>query len=201
MGAGDEIPTVLRQVGMDVTVISEKELASGDLGKYGTIVLGIRAYDTRDDVRLHNKRLLDFVNNGGTLVVQYNADPSEFNSGKFTPYSATLGRDRVSVEEAPVEVLIPDSPIFHWPNKIDKHDFDGWVQERGLYFPNKWDPAWTPILSCHDPNEKPNDGGLLVAKSGKGYFVYTGYSWFRELPAGVSGAYRIFANLVTLGSE
>jgi len=131
-------------------------------------------------------------------VVQYNASTGDFNGGHFTPYSAQLSRARVSVEEARVSILAPEDSIFHYPNPIAAHDFDGWVQERGLYFPNKWDPAWTPILSCNDPKEKPLDGGLLVAKSGKGFFIYTSYSWFRQLPAGVPGAYRLFANMLSL---
>src|SRR5213080_1752854 len=115
------------------------------------------------------------------------------------PYPLEISRDRVTDENAEVRILAPDHPLMTRPNKITSKDFDGWVQERGLYFPNQWDPAWTPILSCNDPKEKPLNGGLLVAKSGKGFFIYTSYSWFRQLPAGIPGAYRLFANMVSLG--
>jgi LmbE family N-acetylglucosaminyl deacetylase len=199
MGAGDDIPTVLRQVGMNVSLISPEKLASDDLGAYGTIVLGIRAYDTQKDVAANNKRLLDFVAAGGTLVVQYNTGVGDFNSGGFTPYPAELSRARVSVEEAPVEILAPDDEVFDSPNAITAHDFDGWVQERGLYFMDKWDDHFKPLLSCHDPGEDAQKGGLLEAKYGKGTYIYTGYAFFRQLPAGVPGAVRLFVNLLSAG--
>jgi LmbE family N-acetylglucosaminyl deacetylase len=201
MGAGDEIPTVLQQIGMDVTLIPAEKLSSEDLSRYQTIVLGIRAYDTQKDVIANNKRLLDFVQAGGRLVVQYNtlgytAAAGDFNSGKFTPYPATLGRARVSVEEAPVAILDPTNPIFHSPNEITQKDFDGWVQERGLYFMSQWDSNFTPLLESHDPGEGEQKGGLLVAHYGKGTYIYTGYAFFRQLPAGVPGAVRLFVNLI-----
>ena len=133
-GAGDEIPTVLQQIGMDVTVLPAEKLAGEDLTGYGTIVLGIRAYDTQKDVAANNKKLLDYVSAGGTLIVQYNAGVGDFNSGHFTPFPATLSRGRVSVEEAPVEILAPEDSVFHYPNQITQRDFDGWVQERGFVF-------------------------------------------------------------------
>ncbi|MGB8734245.1 MAG: PIG-L family deacetylase [Candidatus Sulfotelmatobacter sp.] len=201
MGAGDDIPTVLQQVGMNVSLISPEKLASDDLGEYGTIVLGIRAYDTQKDVAANNKRLLDFVAAGGTLVVQYNTGVGDFNSGHFTPYSAELSRARVSVEEAAVEILAPDDEVFHSPNPITAGDFDGWVQERGLYFMDKWDDHFKPLLSCHDPGEDEQKGGLLKAKYGKGTYIYTGYAFFRQLPAGVPGAVRLFVNLLSAGHE
>jgi LmbE family N-acetylglucosaminyl deacetylase len=200
-GAGDDIPTVLKQIGMDVTLIPAEKLASEDLSVYGTIVLGIRAYDTQKDVVANNKKLLDFVNGGGTLVVQYNSGTGDFNAGKFTPYSAELSRARVSVEEAPVEILAPENPIFHYPNTITQHDFDGWVQERGLYFMDKWDEDFTPLLACHDPGEDEQKGGLLEAKYGKGIYIYTGYAFFRQLPAGVPGAVRLLVNILSAGHE
>jgi len=201
MGAGDEIPTVLQQIGMNVTLIPADKLASEDLSKYQTIVLGIRAYDTQKGVIDNNKRLLDFVEKGGRLVVQYNTFgsfgvPIDFNSGKYTPYSATLSRARVSVEEAPVAILDPANPIFHYPNEITQKDFEGWVQERGLYFMSQWDSNFTPLLESHDPGESEQKGGLLVAHFGKGKYIYTGYAFFRQLPAGVPGAVRLFVNLV-----
>jgi LmbE family N-acetylglucosaminyl deacetylase len=201
MGAGDDIPTVLRQVGMDVTLIAPENLASEDLSAYGTIVLGIRAYDTQKDVVTNNKKLLDYVAAGGTLVVQYNTGVGDFNGGHFTPYSAELSRARVSVEEAPVEILAPNDSVFHYPNTITAHDFDGWVQERGLYFMDKWDEHFKPLLSCHDPGEDAQKGGLLRAQYGKGTYIYTGYAFFRQLPAGVPGAVRLYVNLMSAGHE
>ena len=197
MGAGDDIPTVLKQVGMDVTLIPAEKIASEDLSKYGTIVLGIRAYDTQKDVVTNNQKLLDFVSAGGTLVVQYNTGVSDFNSGKFTPYSAELSRARVSVEEAPVEILAPADSVFHYPNTITAKDFDGWVQERGLYFMDKWDDHFTALLSCHDPGEGAQQGGLLRAQYGKGTYIYAAYAFFRQLPAGVPGAVRLYVNLLS----
>jgi LmbE family N-acetylglucosaminyl deacetylase len=199
MGAGDEIPTVLQQIGMDVTLLPAEKLAVEDLSSYQTIVLGIRAYDTQKDVIANNRRLLDFVQAGGRLVVQYNTLGSatgDFNKGNFTPYPATLGRARVSVEEAPIVILNPADPIFHSPNEITQKDFDGWVQERGLYFMTQWDSNFTPLLESHDPSEPEQKGGLLVAHYGKGTYIYTGYAFFRQLPAGVPGAVRLFVNLV-----
>jgi LmbE family N-acetylglucosaminyl deacetylase len=200
MGAGDDIPTMLKQVGMNVTMIPAEHLATEDLGKFGTIVLGIRAYDTQKDVITNNKKLLDFVEAGGTLVVQYNTTAGDF-SGKLTPYPADLSRARVSVEDAPVEILAPEDPIFHYPNTITQDDFNGWVQERGLYFMSKWDDHFTPLLACHDPGEEPQKGGLLRAQYGQGTYIYTGYAFFRQLPAGVPGAMRLFINILSAGKH
>ena len=201
MGAGDDIPTVLRQIGLNVTEILAEKLASEDLTQYGTIVLGIRAYDTQKDVAANNKKLLDYVSAGGTLVVQYNTGTGEFNSGHFTPYPAQLGRGRVSVEEAPVEILAPNDSVFHYPNEITARDFDGWVQERGLYFMDQWDAHFQPLLASHDPGEQPLKGGLLRAQYGKGTYIYTGLAFFRQLPDGVPGAVRLFVNLLSAGHE
>jgi hypothetical protein len=201
MGTGDEIPSVLQSVGLNVSIITPQELASGDLSRYGTIVVGIRAYDTRTDVREQNRRLLDYVNRGGTLIVQYNQSTNAFNEGHYTPYPATEANVRVAVEESPVEVLAPNEPIFSYPNKIVAKDFDGWVQERGLYFMSQWDPKFKPLLSCHDPDEPPQNGGLLMAQYGKGIYIYSGYAFSRQLPAGVPGAIRLFVNLVSAGHE
>jgi LmbE family N-acetylglucosaminyl deacetylase len=201
MGAGDDIPTVLRQVGLDVTLITLDDIAHGDLSRFGTIVLGIRAYDTRDDVKKNNQRLLDYVRNGGTLLVQYNTSPSDFNSGHYTPFPAQLSRERVTVEEAPVTILDPKNPVFHYPNQIAAHDFDGWVQERGLYFMDQWDSHFTPLLACNDPGQPPQKGGLLLAQYGKGYYMYNGYAFFRQLPFGVPGAIRLYVNLLSVGHE
>ena len=201
MGAGDDIPTVLRQLGLEVTLLTPDDVAHGNLQQYGTIVLGIRAYDTRDDVKKNNQRLLDYARNGGTLMVQYNTDPASFNAGNYMPYSANLSRARVSVEESPITVLDPKSPVFHYPNPINEGDFSGWVQERGLYFMDKWDDKYTPLLASNDPGEPPQNGGLLVAPLGKGYYIYNAYAFFRQLPFGVPGAIRLYVNLLSVGHE
>lgn len=199
MGAGDEIPTVLGQLGIDVRLLPAEKLASEDLSQYKTIVVGIRAYDTQKELAENNKKLLDFVRAGGTLLVQYETDIGNFNGGQFTPYPATLGRGRVSVEEAAVDILAPKDSVFHVPNEITARDFEGWVQERGLYFIEKWDDKYTPLLGSHDPGEDELKGGLLRASYGKGTYLYTGYAFFRQLPAGVPGAVRLYVNLLAAG--
>ena len=201
MGTGDEIPSVLQSVGLNTSIITPQELASGDLSRYGTIIVGIRAYDTRTDVREHNRRLLDYVNRGGTLIVQYNQSVGAFNDGHYTPYPATEANVRVSVEEQPVEVLAPEERVFNWPNKIMQKDFDGWVQERGLYFMSQWDAQFKPLLACNDPGEPPQKGGLLLAHYGKGIYIFSAYGFSRQLPAGVPGAIRLFVNLVSAGHQ
>jgi LmbE family N-acetylglucosaminyl deacetylase len=201
MGAGDDIPTVLTQIGIKVTVIPADKLASEDLSQYQTIVLGIRAYDTQKDLAANNKKLMGFVYSGGTLVGQYETGVADFNKGNFTPYPAQLSRARVSVEEAPVEILAPGDGVFHYPNQITAHDFDGWVQERGLYFMDQWDDKFKPLLASHDPGESPQKGGLLRAQYGKGTYIYAGYAFFRQLPAGVPGAIRLYVNLLSAGHE
>ncbi len=198
-GAGDEIPTVLQQIGINATVIPAEKLANENLASYGTIILGIRAYDTQKDVAANNKKLLDYVSAGGTLIVQYNAGAGDFNSGHFTPFPLQLSRSRVSVEEAPVEILAPGDSVFHYPNQITQRDFEGWVQERGLYFADQWDSNFKPLLSSHDPGEQPLKGGLLRAQYGKGTYIYAGYAFFRQLPAGVPGAIRLYVNLLSAG--
>jgi LmbE family N-acetylglucosaminyl deacetylase len=197
-GAGDDIPESLRQIGYSVKILSESEITAKNLAQFSAVVLGIRAYNTQDRISNWLPELFAYVNEGGVVIAQYNT-LADLKTNQFGPYPLEISRDRVTDENAPVRVLAPDNPLMNIPNKITPKDFDGWVQERGLYFPNKWDSAWTPILSCNDPKEKPLDGGLLVAKSGKGFFVYTSYSWFRQLPAGVPGAYRLFANMLSLG--
>lgn len=196
-GAGDDTPRSLEQIGYKVKTLDVAEIKAENLARYDAIVLGIRAYNTQDQIANWQPALLDYVKAGGVVVAQYNTT-ADLKTKEIGPYPLEISRDRVTDENAEVRILAPDHPLMNIPNKITAADFKGWVQERGLYFPNKWDPAWTPILSSNDPGEKPRDGGLLVAKSGKGYFVYTGYSWFRQLPAGVPGAYRLFANMVSL---
>ncbi len=197
-GAGDDIPESLRQIGYSVKMLSEPEITAKNLAQFSAVVLGIRAYNTQDRISNWLPELFAYVNEGGVVIAQYNT-LADLKTTQFGPYPLEISRDRVTDENAQVRVLAPEDPLMNIPNKITPKDFDGWVQERGLYFPNKWDPAWTAILSCNDPKEKPLDGGLLVAKSGKGFFVYTSYSWFRQLPAGVPGAYRLFANMLSLG--
>ena len=201
MGAGDEIPTALEQLGIRVDLIPAESLAQMELSRFSTIVLGIRAYDTQKEVAANNKRLLEYVSNGGTLIVQYNSGVGDFNSGKFTPFPAQLSRARVSVEEAPVQILAPEDGIFHYPNTITAKDFDGWVQERGLYFMESWDANFKPLLACNDPGEASQKGGLLRASYGKGTYIFTGYAFFRQLPAGVPGVVRLYVNLLSAGHE
>jgi LmbE family N-acetylglucosaminyl deacetylase len=200
VGAGDGVPDVLRQLGAEVHEITAEELAGGDLSRYDTIVLGIRCYGVRQDVRDHNDRLLDYVRRGGNLVVQYDRDTRVLDEGNYFPYKVSFPRQnlRVTVEQAPVQILAPDNPVMRWPNKITSRDFDGWVQERGLYFAGEWAKQYTPLLRSNDPGESPLDGGMLYCRYGKGTFVFSAYAWFRQLPEGVPGAIRIFANMVSL---
>lgn len=199
-GAGDEIPSSLRQVGYKVDELSVDDIDKDLLSRYNAVVMGIRAYNKWDELRFKQDELLEYVNDGGTLVIQYNTS-RRLKTDKIGPYPLQLSRDRVSVEEAPVKILAPAHPVMTTPNKITSKDFDHWVQERGLYFPNEWDDKYTAVLSSHDPGEPDRDGGLLVAPYGNGWYVYSGYSWFRELPAGVPGAFRIFANMLSLGNN
>jgi uncharacterized repeat protein (TIGR01451 family) len=197
-GVGDTVPDALKQLGINVTMLSPQDLASGDLSRFRTIVLGVRAYQAREDLRTYNKRLLDYVSNGGNLVVQYNRS-EDVGNVQYGPFPFTINNsDRITKEEAPVKILQPSSSVFNVPNKITQADFDGWVQERGTYFLRTFDPQYTPLLESGDPGEPPLRGGLVTAKYGKGTYTYTGYVFFRELPAGVKGAYRLFANLVSL---
>ena len=196
-GAGDEIPQSLEQIGYNVKILGAADITAENLKRFDAVVLGIRAYNTQDRIASWQSELLAYVKAGGVVVVQYNTT-SDLKTKEIGPFPLEISRDRVTDETAEVRILAAGHPLMNSPNKITAEDFKGWVQERGLYFPNKWDPAWTPILSCNDPGEKPLDGGLLVAKSGSGYFIYTGYAWFRQLPAGVPGAYRLFANMVSL---
>lgn len=198
LGTQDEIPEALKQLGVHVELLDEDDLAFGDLSRFDCIIAGVRAYVFRDDLKTHNQRLLEYVKNGGVFIVQYNTARS-WNPADYAPYPASMkGNERITVEESPVEILIPDHPVFNRPNKITAADFQGWVQERGLYFWSEWDPHYRPLLSGHDPGEAPQLGGWLEAEYGKGLYVYTAYAWFRQLPAGVPGAYRLFANLISL---
>ncbi len=202
MGAGDEIPTNLEQIGYNVTLLEDKDISVANLKNYDALIIGIRAYNTVERLKFHQDKLFQYVEEGGTMIVQYNTGHRlKLPKEKVAPYPLNISRDRVALETAEVRILKPDHHVMNYPNKITTKDFDGWVQERGLYFPNEWDGKFEAILSSNDPDEPARDGGLLIAQHGKGYYVYTGYSWFRELPAGVPGAYRIFANLISLGKR
>ncbi|HEX4630054.1 MAG TPA: PIG-L family deacetylase [Chthoniobacterales bacterium] len=195
-GAGDDIPQSLEQIGYDVKVLDGPEIKAENLKRFDAVVLGIRAYNTQDRIASWQTELLEYVKAGGVVVAQYNT--TDLKTKQIGPFPLEISRDRVTDENAEVRILSPEHPVLNTPNRITADDFKGWVQERGLYFPEKWDSNWAALLSCNDPGEKPLDGGLLVAKSGQGYFIYTVYDWFRELPAGVPGAYRLFANMVSL---
>jgi LmbE family N-acetylglucosaminyl deacetylase len=198
MGAGDEVPTALRQVGYDVTLLTDDDLDRGDFTKYDAIVTGVRAYNARPRMRLAHPKLMEYVKNGGTLVVQYNStNPQPLLVDVPGPYPFKVTTERITVEEAPVRFVHPDSPLLNVPNKITAADFSGWVQERGLNFVKDWDPQYQTVLASNDPGEPEKEGGELYAHYGKGTFVYTSYAWFRQLPAGVPGAYKMFVNLVS----
>ncbi|MEO6970303.1 MAG: PIG-L family deacetylase [Chthoniobacterales bacterium] len=197
-GAGDAIPESLREIGSDVKILADQDVKAANLARFDAVVLGVRAYNVYPKrIAAWYPELLAYARQGGVVVVQYNTTPGP--KPDELPHPLRVSHDRVTDENAEVRILAPDHPVMNFPNKITAQDFAGWVQERGLYFPDQWDAAWTPILSSNDPGEPPRDGGLLVTRCDKGWFVYTGYSWFRELPAGVPGAYRIFANIISLG--
>lgn len=197
-GAGDDVFESLQKVGYECSLIKMDELGDVDLSQFKTILVGIRAYNTQSDLKFHQEKLMDYVNDGGTLIVQYNTSRG-LVLDELGPYPLKLSRDRVTVEEAEVRFLKPQHPVLNQPNKLGPNDFENWVQERGLYFPSEWDPKYQAILSMNDPGETAKDGSLLVSQHGKGHYVYTGISFFRELPAGVPGAYRLLANLIALG--
>lgn len=195
-GSGDAIPEALSQIGYDVRVISDADLNAGDLSGYEAIVAGIRAYNTRPQLRTHQSHLMAYVEAGGTYVVQYTTQ-QRGESDDIGPYRMSISRDRVTLEDAPVSFVDPGHAILNSPNKISLNDFQGWVQERGLYFADRWDSSqYTPLLACNDSGETSKTGGLLVTRYGKGVFIYTGYSFFRQLPAGNPGALRVFVNLI-----
>jgi LmbE family N-acetylglucosaminyl deacetylase len=224
-GAADRVPEALGSIGLPVTLLDANGLERGDLSRYDAIVVGSRAYETEPALQRFNGRLLEYLRRGGLLLVQY--QQYAFFSGGFAPYPMTvagqalrleptpgtgtggrtppprpagapISHDRVTDEAAPVTILRPSDPVFRLPNRIGPADWDGWVQERGLYFARSWDSTYHPLLETHDPGDEPREGGLLVARVGKGTYIYTGLSFFRQLPAGVPGAYRLFVNLLAL---
>lgn len=197
-GAGDAIPESLKQIGYSVSTIDPATISVENLKNYDAIVVGIRAYNTVSELAFVQPILNKFVENGGTMIVQYNTSRGLVTEN-LAPYSLKLSRDRVTDEFSEVKILAPENSLLNTPNKITQKDFEGWVQERGLYFPDEWAKEFTPILGMHDKGETQTKGSLLVAKYGKGYYIYTGLSFFRELPAGVPGAYRLFANMLSIG--
>ncbi len=221
MGAGDEMPDSLRQLGLDVTLLGQSDLEQGDLSRFDAIVAGVRAYNVRADIRANQSRLLEYVKNGGTYVVQYQTGdspdptaprgqqqpPNPFNQQQSAPVTTNLGpypfavpggnKYRITVEEAPLKFPNQDSPLLQYPNHINPKDFEGWVQERGVYFAVQWDKRYQTVLSTQDPGEPPLEGGQIWTRYGKGVYIFSAYSWFRQLPAGVPGAYRLFANLLS----
>lgn len=199
-GAGDVVTESLQQIGYNVTTILPEMITAESLSKFDAVVIGIRAYNTVENLEFKQKLLFDFIANGGNMIVQYNTSRG-LNTDNIAPYMLKLSSDRVTDENAEVRFLNPNHPILNYPNKITQQDFNGWTQERGLYFPNSWAADFTPILSMNDKNESPKEGSLLVAKHGKGYYIYTGLSFFREFPEGVSGAYRLFANMLSIGKD
>jgi hypothetical protein len=198
-GAGDSVAEALTQMGYRVTSLTGADLSTNRLKDFDAVVIGIRAFNVRTDLVEYLPALFDFVAAGGNLIEQYNRPGNDLKTDRLAPYSLRLSGDRVTDETAAVTFLAPEHPVLNTPNKITSADFDGWIQERGIYFPNQWDEHFTPIIACGDPGETPLKGGLLVAPYGKGHVVYTGLVFFRELPAGVPGAYRLFANLISLG--
>jgi LmbE family N-acetylglucosaminyl deacetylase len=199
MGSGDQVADAIRRMGVDVTMLDGDTLATGDLSKFDTIVVGIRASETNPDFVANNGRLLDYMQRGGTMIVQY--QQQEYANRMLPPYPATPptnANPRVTVEDAPVKILVPAHPVFNFPNRITDADFSGWVQERNSYAFTTFDSRYVPLLECADPGEPPVRGAEVYAEVGRGRYVYTSYSWFRQLPAGVPGAYRQFANLISL---
>ncbi len=199
-GAGDVVPESLRQIGYSVVKLKPEDITTESLSRFDAIVVGIRAYNIIEDLNFKQQLLFDFVKQGGNMIVQYNTSRG-IKVDNIAPYDLKLSRDRVTNENAEVRFLNPKHELLNFPNKITKTDFEGWTQERGLYFPSEWSSEFTPLLSMNDKGETPKDGSLLVAKYGKGHYIYTGLSFFREFPAGVSGAYRLFANMLSIGKD
>ena len=199
-GTGDDVPKALENLGMNVRILATSDLTHGDLSVYDTIILGTRAYAVRQDLKSANARLMDYVKNGGVLIVQYNLQDFDHDYG---PYPFTLGANpqKVVDENSPVVLVEPNNPAFSWPNKITAADFKGWVEERGHGFLRSWDPRYQPLVETHDPEQDPQKGGLLLARYGKGFYIYDAFALYRQLPTGVPGAFRIIANLASLSKN
>ena len=200
MGSGDDVPSSLEHLGIKVGFLTSADLASGDLSKYDVILLGVRTYAVREDLRTYNNRLLDYVKNGGVVIVEYNTPEFDHSYGPY-PYVMGNNPEEVTDEDSKVEILNPANPVFNWPNKITENDFRGWVEERGSKWMQSWDQHYEALLETHDAGQAPQKGGLLYAKYGKGIYIYNAYAFYRELPEGVPGAYRIFANMVSLAKN
>jgi hypothetical protein len=201
-GAGDKVPEALAQMGYDVTFLDEKNIASGNLSQYDAIITGVRAYNIYDWLNTYHSLLMQYVENGGNLIVQYNTSNQIGPvKAKIGPYDFGISRARITDENAAVKILQPDHQILNFPNKITSKDFDGWIQERSIYHASNWDKHYETIFSMHDPGESDDEGSLITTKYGKGTFVYTGLVFFRELPAGVPGAYRLMANIIALNKS
>jgi hypothetical protein len=198
MGAGDEVPKSLIQMGYEVTLLKPEEITPTKLLTFDVVITGIRAYNVINTLSFKQKILFDFVKSGKTMIVQYNTN-SDLVTNEIAPFPLKVSRDRVTEENAEVRFLAPKHPILNYPNKIVAEDFKGWKQEQGLYYPSEWDSNFTAILSANDTGETPKNGALLVAKYGKGNYIYTGLSFFRELPEGVPGAFRLLANMIAIG--
>lgn len=197
MGSGDDVPSSLEHLGIHVTFLGPSDIATGDLSKYDVILLGVRTYAARPDLITYNGRILDYVKNGGVVIVQYNTPEYDHNFGPY-PYTMTSNPEEVTDEASKMTILEPSNPIFNWPNKISQKDFSNWVEERGSKFMSSWDSHYQPLLETNDVGQAPQKGGLLYAKYGKGIYIYNAYAFYRELPEGVPGAYRIFANMISL---
>jgi hypothetical protein len=201
-GAGDRVPVALQQMGYEVTYLKEKDITSTYLSQFDAIITGIRAYNVHPFLQARYSILMDYVQKGGNLIVQYNTNNQLGGiRSKIGPYPFNISRGRITDENSPVEMVIKDHPVFNYPNKINQNDFEGWVQERGIYFADQPDPHYQLPLKMNDPDENPLNGSLLVTDYGKGKFVYTGLVFFRQLPAGVPGAYRLLANIIALNRK
>jgi hypothetical protein len=201
-GAGDKVIIALRQMGYEVTVLDEKDITPLQLKQFDAVITGVRAYNVHDYLEGKHEVLMDYVKNGGNLIVQYNtANNISSVTSKIGPYQFAITRNRVTDEKATINFALPEHAVLNYPNKITAKDFDNWVQERGIYFAEQLDPAYETPLSMADPNEKEQKGSLIIANYGKGKFVYTGLVFFRELPAGVPGAYRLLANIIALNKK
>jgi LmbE family N-acetylglucosaminyl deacetylase len=200
VGAGDDVPQSLTNFALNVHFLSAEDLAGGNLSKFDAIILGVRTYAVREDLKTNNGRILDYLKNGGVVIVQYNTQEYDHNFGPY-PYKMGSNPEEVTDEQSKVEILAPTNPVFTWPNKITNKDFENWVEERGSKFLESWDPAYEPLLEMHDPGQAPQKGGLLYAKYGKGVYIYNAYAFYRQLPEGVPGAYRLIANMVSLAKN
>ena len=199
-GTGDDVPQALENLGGGARTLAASDITQGNLSGYDAIILGTRAYAVRTELKSANARLLDYVKNGGVLIVQYNLQDFDQNYGPY-PFSLGNNPQKVVDEGSKVRLLKPDDPVFTWPNRITEADFSGWVEERGHGFMQTWDSRYEPLVETNDPDQDPQRGGLLLARYGKGAYIYDAFALYRQLPSGVAGAYRILANLVSLGKN